>query len=52
MNYNFEQWMLTNEYDKVRGHGDRLAYMKEMIDWEPFIPIVRAVFHDNNSTGG
>ncbi len=39
-------------YKKVRGLGDRLVFMKEIIDWKPFIPIVRSVFYDNDITGG
>lgn len=52
MDANFEQWMLLESYKKVRGLGDRLAFMKDLISWEPFIPIVRGVFNDNDVTGG
>jgi IS5 family transposase len=49
---NFDEMVLKEEYEKVRGLGDRLRYIKEMIDWEPFIPMVKLVFHDNDETGG
>lgn len=52
MDGNFEQWMLLESYKKVRGLGDRLVFMKKIIDWKTFIPIVRSVFNDNDITGG
>ena len=52
MRSSFEQWILKEKYAKVRGLGDRLLFMKELINWKPFIPIVRSVFRDNAMTGG
>ncbi|OYT28043.1 IS5/IS1182 family transposase, partial [Thermoplasmatales archaeon ex4572_165] len=26
--------------------------MKQQINWKPFIPLVKSVFHDNKKTGG
>jgi IS5 family transposase len=49
---NFDEMVLKEEYEKVRGLGDRLRYIKEMIDWKPFIPMVKLVFYDNDETGG
>lgn len=48
----FDEMVLKGEYEKVRGLGDRLRHIKEIIDWEPFIPMIRLVFHDNEKTGG
>jgi IS5 family transposase len=48
----FDEMVLKAEYDKVRGLGDRLIYIKEIIDWEPFIPMVKLVFNDNDEVGG
>ena len=48
----FNRFILEKQYQKVRGLGDRLALMKEQIDWDPFIPLVQQVFHDNKKTGG
>lgn len=48
----FNRFILEKQYQKVRGLGDRLALMKEQIDWKPFIPLVQRVFHDNKQTGG
>ena len=48
----FNQFILQAQYAKVRGLGDRLELMKEQIDWQPFIPLVRKVFHDNKIAGG
>jgi len=49
---NFNQFILKEQYQKVRGLGDRLELMKEQIDWKPFRPIVATVFRDNKEIGG
>lgn len=49
---NFEQHMLKQAYERVHGLGDRLAFIKDVIDWEPFRPIIASVYHDNDSIGG
>lgn len=33
------------------GLGDRLELMKEQIDWDPFVPLVKRVFHNDTSKG-
>jgi len=48
----FNQFILREQYQKVRGLGDRLVLMKEQIDWRPFVPLVRRVFHDDKIIGG
>lgn len=48
----FNQFILREQYLKVRGLGDRLELMKQQIDWEPFRPLVASVFRDNASVGG
>lgn len=48
----FNQFILREQYLKVKGLGDRLELMKEQIDWKPFIPLVRQVFFDNDKEGG
>lgn len=48
----FENYFLNETYKKVRGLGDRLPHLKDVIDWEPFRPIVASVYHDNDVTGG
>jgi len=48
----FNQFILKNEYTKVKGLGDRLPLMKKQINWEPFIPLIKSVFHDNEIDGG
>lgn len=48
----FNQFILKEQYKKVRGLGDRLELMKEQIDWKPFIPLVKSVFNDNEIIGG
>ncbi len=48
----FEQFGAREMYAKVRGLGDRLEFMKQQIDWAPFRPLVRKVYHDGGSSGG
>jgi len=48
----FNQFILKEQYEKVKGLGDRLSLMKEQIDWKPFIPLVKSVYYDNKETGG
>jgi len=48
----FNRFILEEQYKKVKGLGDRLALMKKQIDWKPFIPLIKSVFHDDKETGG
>jgi IS5 family transposase len=52
MKVSFDKFILKQQYQKVKGLGDRLELMKQQIDWKPFIPLVKSVFHDNKITGG
>ena len=49
---NFDEFILRKQYGKIKGLGDRLAVMKGQIAWDPFIPLVRSVFHDDKIRGG
>lgn len=49
---NFEQMMLQQAYLNVKGLGDRLALMKDIIDWERFRPMIASVFRDDDKVGG
>ena len=48
----FNQFVLKEQYKKVKGLGDRLELMKQKIDWKPFVPLVKSVFHDDEFIGG
>lgn len=48
----FNQFILKEQYEKVKGLGDRLELMKEQITWEPFVPLVCKIFHDNEKEVG
>ena len=48
----FNRFILKEQYEKVKGLGDRLVLMKEQINWKPFVPLVASVFEDNDETGG
>jgi IS5 family transposase len=52
MKVSFDKFILKQQYQKVKGLGDRLELMKQQIDWRPLIPLVKSVFHDNKITGG
>jgi IS5 family transposase len=49
---NFDEMVMRGEYERVKGLGDRLPFLKDMVDWNQFIPMVRLVFHDNDEVGG
>lgn len=49
---NFNQFILKEQYLKVRGLGDRLVLIKEQINWEPFRSLIASVFYDNKDIGG
>ena len=48
----FEQQMLRQAYQRVNGLGDRLKFIKNIINWEKFRSIIASVFYDNAETGG
>lgn len=48
----FNQYILNEQYQKVKGLGDRLELMKKEIDWNPFIPLIKSVYNDDKKTGG
>ncbi len=48
----FNQFILKEQYKKVKGLGDRLVLMKKEIDWNPFIPLIKSVYFDDDKTGG
>jgi len=48
----FDKFILKQQYQKVKGLGDRLELMKHQINWRPFIPLVKSVFRDNKTVGG
>ncbi len=48
----FNQFILNEQYQKVKGLGDRLPLMKAQIDWKPFIPLVKSVYFDDDQIGG
>src|SRR3989338_1496776 len=48
----FESYILKEKYKKVQGLGDRLELMKQQIDWNPFVEIVKDVFDNDTELGG
>lgn len=48
----FESYILKEKYKKVQGLGDRLELMKQQIDWDRFVPIVKDAFDNDTEVGG
>ncbi len=48
----FESYILKEKYKKVQGLGDRLELMKQQIDWNPFVPIIKSAFDNDTELGG
>lgn len=48
----FKQFILRQEYEKVQGLGDRLDYLKDLIEWKCFKRFFESLFRDNDTTGG
>jgi IS5 family transposase len=48
----FRTYMLKKAYENVKKHGDRLARVDSLIDWEAFRPIIAPMYHNKTSRGG
>lgn len=46
----FDQFILQKQYEKIKGLGDRLEIMKNMINWNKFRHIIGKLYK-NNETG-
>ena len=48
----FRTYMLKKAYENVKKHGDRLARIDSLIDWEAFRPIITPMYHNKTPRGG
>jgi len=48
----FTSYIFRQAYEKVKGKGDRLAKIKQAVDWEAFRPIVKAMYTNDTPRGG
>ena len=48
----FTSYILRQAYEKVGRLGDRLAKIDAAVDWEPFRPIIRAMYRNDTPRGG
>lgn len=48
----FRTYMLKKAYENVKKHGDRLARVDSLIDWEAFTPIIQPLYHNKTPRGG
>jgi len=48
----FTSYILRQAYEKVNRKGDRLAKIKQAVDWEAFRPIIKAMYRNDTPQGG
>ena len=48
----FDSYLLRQIYEKAARLGDRLAKIKQAIDWEKFRPIIKAIDRNDTPRGG
>jgi len=48
----FRTYLLKKAYENVKKHGDRLAQVDSLIDWEAFRPIIQPLYHNKTPRGG
>ncbi|MDD3565108.1 MAG: transposase, partial [Methanothrix sp.] len=48
----FTAWGLREAYKNVEKLGDRLSQITNLIEWEPFRPILEEMYHNKTERGG
>ena len=48
----FTSYFFRQAYEKVKGKGDRLAKIKQAVDWEQFRSIIKAMYRNDTQRGG
>ncbi|MCJ7633177.1 IS5 family transposase [Candidatus Bathyarchaeota archaeon] len=48
----FTSYIFRQAYEKVNRKGDRLAKIKQAVDWEAFRPIIKAMYRNDTPQGG
>ena len=48
----FTSFILRQAYGRVAELGDRLAKIKQAINWERFRPIIKAMYRNDTQRGG
>ena len=48
----FTSYIIRQAYEKVKGKGDKLAKIKQAVDWEKFRPIIKAMYTNDTPRGG
>ena len=48
----FTSYIFRQAYEKVNRKGDRLAKIKQTVDWEAFRPIIKAMYRNDTPQGG
>ena len=48
----FTSYIFRQAYEKVNRKGDRLAKIKQAVDWEAFRPIIKTMYRNDTPQGG
>ena len=48
----FDSYLLKKLYLKVKGKGDKLAKIKQAVEWERFRPIIKTRYTNDTPRGG
>ena len=48
----FTSYIIRQAYEKVKGKGDKLAKIKQAVEWERFRPIIKAMYRNDTQRGG
>jgi hypothetical protein len=48
----FTSYIIHQAYEKVKGKGDKLAKIKQAVEWERFRPIIKAMYTNDTPRGG
>lgn len=48
----FNEFVLREEYKRIKEHGDRLGEIDKKIEWERFRGIIKSIYKDNKIVGG
>ncbi len=48
----FTSYIFRQAYEKVKGKGDKLAKIKQAVEWERFRPIIKTMYTNDTPRGG
>ena len=48
----FDSYVIRKLYQETAKHGDKLAQIEPLIDWNAFIPIIQSLYTNKTPRGG